>query len=90
LEVWVWSRSPHVADILGLTPADLQFVLSNYVSGPNGKPRRPKEAMMAALRRGGRPPSAHIFDELAETVSLRSQERTFDKLRRILQLWFAH
>ena len=88
LEVWVWSSSPHVADILGLDLTDLHEILSDFSTPPNGKPERPKEAMLAALRRGGRPHSASIFQELAEKVSLRSQERAFSKLRDTLQAWF--
>ena len=88
LEIWVWSRSPHVAEILGLSPDVLQDLLSSFALASSGKPQRPKEAMYAALRRSKRPLSASIFRELAVRVSLRSEERAFDKLRQTLQLWF--
>lgn len=89
LEVWVWSRSPHVAQVLGLPQAELEQILENVPTTPEGKPQRPKEAMLAALRRSGRPRSARIFQELAERVSLWAHERAFDKLRGTLQTWFA-
>jgi len=89
LEVWVWSRSPHVPEILGVTQAELQQILEAFPTTPEGKPQCPKEALIAVLRRSGRPRSARIFQELAERVSLRANERAFDKLRSTLQTWFA-
>lgn len=89
LEVWVWSRSPHVAQALGLSQAELEQILENVPATPEGKPQRPKEAMLTALHRSGRPWSARIFQELAERVSLLAHERAFDKLRDTLQTWFA-
>ena len=89
LEVWVWSRSPHVAHVLGLSQAELQQILDNVPVTTEGKPQRPKEAMLTALHRSGRPWSARIFQELAERVSLRTHERAFDKLRDTLQTWFS-
>jgi hypothetical protein len=88
LEVWVWSRSPHVYTVLGLDAQTLQQLLAGFERGPEGKPRRPKEALQAALRRSGRPFSAAIFREWAEKVSLDAHERAFDKFRSTLQVWF--
>lgn len=89
LETWVWSGSPHVAAVLGLDEATLGQVLEGFERHPNGKPRRPKEALQAALRRSGRPFSAAIFAELARRVSLQGNERAFDKFRATLQKWFS-
>ena len=89
LEVWVWSRSPHVAQALGLPQAELRQILENVPATPEDKPQRPKEAMLTALHRSGRPWSARIFQELAERVSLQAHERAFDKLHDTLQSWFA-
>lgn len=89
LEVWVWSRSPHVAPILGLTPDILTSVLENFPKTNHGKPARPKAAMVAALRKSRRPHSPRIFQELAERVSLAGRERAFDRLRETLQNWFG-
>jgi hypothetical protein len=137
LEIWVWSQSPHVACVLGLTVTTqpspchseryeeslarqaaysavpeiprtarndtpvtqaeqlrlttekVQAVLAKFTILENGKPQRPKEAMLAALRVGRKPSSSKIFQELAQTVSLQSDERAFAKLRRTLQAWFG-
>jgi hypothetical protein len=88
LEVWAWSRSPHVPAALGLDQAQLEAVLQGFTRLPNGKPQRPKEAMLEALRIGKKPPSPDIFRELAQKVSLQAHERAFDKLRATLQTWF--
>ena len=89
LEVWVWSQSPHVAEVIGIERAALQEILNRVpVDQQRGKPERPKETLQKALRRSGRPFSARIFQELAGKVSLRGNERSFDKLRNTLQRWF--
>jgi len=88
LEVWVWSPSPHVAQVLGVTQAQLQQVRDTFAARTDGKPERPKEALYEALRLGRRPQSARIFQELAERVSLDTHERAFDRLRSTLQGWF--
>ncbi|HEY66356.1 MAG TPA: hypothetical protein G4O02_17535 [Caldilineae bacterium] len=88
LEVWVWTRSPHVARVIGLNVDALQAVLDSEPARPDGKPQHPKEALEKALRRSGRPFSARIFQELAENVSLRASERAFDKFKYTLQGWF--
>jgi hypothetical protein len=88
LEVWVWSSSPHVARVIGLEQAQLEEVLAGFPANPAGKPECPKKALEAALKRSRRPRSSRIFQELAEQVSLRANERAFDKLRQTLQTWF--
>ncbi len=88
LEVWVWSRSPHVAAALGLDENSLAAVLQQVDRLPNGKPKRPKQAMLTALRAGRKPHSPQVFQELARNVSLQAHERAFDKLRHTLQTWF--
>ncbi|MCB8951673.1 MAG: hypothetical protein H6650_06620 [Ardenticatenales bacterium] len=88
LEVWVWSDSPHVPRILGLEPAELELFLSTQPHALTGKPQKPKEALQQVLRISGRPFSARIFQELAQAVSLRTDERAFNKLRNTLQTWF--
>lgn len=89
LEVWVWSRSRHLAPTLGLTPDELATILARFPQNAQGKPERPKEAMLAALRQSRRPHSPRIFQELAEKVSLRADERAFQRLRSALQKWFG-
>jgi hypothetical protein len=89
LELWVWSGSPHVRDVLNLNEQQMNDVYRRFAPGPDGKPRPPKEAMLYALSLGGRPHSARIFAELAERVSLKTGERAFSRLRERLQHWFA-
>lgn len=88
LEIWVWSQSPHVPAALGLDENSLANVLQSFHRLPNGKPERPKEAMLAALRTAKKPFSPDIFKELAQKVTLRSREHAFNKLRHTLQTWF--
>jgi len=88
LEVWVWSRSPHVPEVLGLEQERLARLLERCDREPNGKPTRPKEALLAALHEARKPHSPAIYRELAQTVSLQAHERAFDKLRSTLQAWF--
>lgn len=81
-------RSPlHDAGVLTNGPQILRLDL-RFAPGPDGKPSPPREAMLYALRLGGRPHSARIFKELAERVSLRTWERAFSRLRDRLQHWF--
>ena len=89
LEIWVWSQSPHVARVLGLTTEQVQAVLARFPCLENGKPQRPKEAMEKTLRVSHQPASSKIFQELAQKVSLQSNERAFAKLRHTLQTWFG-
>lgn len=88
LEVWVWSHSPHVATVLGVSQEVLQQIWQAAPLTATGKPQRPKETLARVLRRSRRPFSARIFQELAERVSLNVHERAFDKLRTTLQGWF--
>jgi hypothetical protein len=91
LELWVWSRSPHVPAVLGLSEDSLQQVLTRFKLSANGKPLDPKSALEVALRQSRRPRSSAIFKELASQVSLdpkNANERAFNKLRLTLQRWF--
>lgn len=88
LEVWVWSDSSHVPRVLGLEPSELAAFLSKQPRASTGKPQKPKETLQGALRLSGRPFSARVFQELAQSVSLRTEERAFNKLRSTLRAWF--
>ncbi|MBM3143781.1 MAG: hypothetical protein FJ010_02185 [Chloroflexi bacterium] len=94
LEVWVWTRSPHLANALGW--ADGESALRNWLvqkgfaQDENAKPQRPKEAMEAALRQVRKPRSSSIYQQIAERVSLQGHtEPAFLKLRAILSSWFG-
>jgi len=93
LEVWVWSDSPHVEDVLGWGNRQprLQAWLRDrqYLAAGETKPSRPKEAMKAALREARRPRSSSLYRQLAERVSLRDHnEPAFGELCAALQTWF--
>lgn len=93
LEAWVWSTSPQVPEKLGWHKQETKFrewlVGKGFLESGKPKPKHPKEALAAVLRKVGRSPSASIFKELAESVSLRHcTDSAFAKLKTILQQWF--
>ncbi len=93
LEIWVWSYSPEVDRVLGWSgcvPALRQWLVEEaFLSSPSGKPARPKEALLRALRHVGKQPSASLFRQLSERVSFRRcTDRAFRKLRGQLVNWF--
>lgn len=93
LEVWVWSESRHVDDVLGWVgmPTALRAWLheQGHLSQGETKPRRPKEAMEAALREVQLPRSSSLYRHLAERVSLRGHsEPAFCELLNTLRAWF--
>jgi len=93
LDIWVWSDSPHVDQVLGWaerTP-DLRNWLTaqGFMLPEQEKPTRPKEALEGALRVARKPRSSAIYQSLAEKVSLaRCSDRAFIKLKTTLQQWF--
>jgi hypothetical protein len=93
LEAWVWSDSPHVEQVLGQTHAQIRSIATEQDWWPVGgaKPSRPKELLSVILRASRRgPPSAALFGELAERVSLqRCTDPAFAKLRETLGRWFS-
>ena len=94
LEAWVWSGSPHVAEVLGWSKGyeDLKawLVDRDLWSASSAKPSEPKAAMRAALRETRRPPSAALFGQIAQRVTLRRcQCPAFAELKRTLQHWFG-
>jgi len=93
LETWVWSASPHVDRILGwgerIPPLRNWLVEQNFVSKPDEKPSRPKEAMKAAMSHSGKPRSSAVFRELAANVRFAEcQDRSFVRFVNCLREWF--
>jgi len=94
LESWVWSDSPEVEQILGWQhqAPDLRTWLNEkrFLEASESKPRRPKEAMEAALRRVKRPRSSALYGELARRVGFSGcVDPAFKKFRRALSQWFS-
>lgn len=93
LEIWVWSDSPHVDEILGWSgrQPDLRnwLIQRGRLTAPHHKPNRPKEVTEEALKEARIPRSSSIYQQLAEKVSLsRCVDPAFAKLKKSLQNWF--
>lgn len=94
LEAWVWTDSPHVAEVLGWKD-DAQslrhFLQDRELLAPNSpKPTDPKKAMEQALRAKRKPGGARLFADLASRVTLnRCQDPAFHKLQKTLERWFS-
>ena len=91
LEIWVWSSSPKVSEILGQTMEKIRCLgqQNNLWEKGSPKPQRPKELMEKVLRQTRKPRSAAIFKRLAAQVSLRRcEDKSFQKLKEKLQTWF--
>lgn len=97
LEAWVWADSPAVAEALGWGPNYAQLRSRPTTEGfwleGSPKPRRPKAAVLRALRSA--PPStrrrrsARLFGEIAASVSFRDcRDPAFQKLKDTLQAWY--
>ncbi len=95
LDVWVFSDSPHVAEVLGWRPPSTP-TLRNALEKEGlwepakAKPEDPKGAMDWTLRRAGLPRSSALFRKLASQVSLRRcQDRSFQRLMDLFGGWFG-
>jgi len=94
LEIWVWSDSPHVAEILGWKnkQPDLKTWLIKKGFLPEGelKPSKPKESLEVVLKQVRKPRSSMLYRRLAEKVSFgRCTDEAFNKFKSTLQNWFS-
>lgn len=98
LDIWVWSDSPHVGEILGWKDRtsirewlQLQQQYKSYWPNEKKKPLRPKEVLELTLRTVKKPRSSSLYQALAEKVSLeRCTDPSFVKLKTILRRWFGN
>lgn len=93
LEVWLWGGSPHVDDVIGWRGRlpSLRDWLAEDGWWPQDapKPRRPKEAFRAALRRNRSKARPEIMQEIARRASFRRcSDRAFLRLGDTLRTWF--
>ena len=93
LEAWVWSGSPHIAEVVGWRGRPLSIYDwlrdQNLLQPGAVKPESPKKAFLEALHAAQTPRSASLYRQLAEKVSLRHcQDAAFLELRSILREWF--
>lgn len=97
IEVWVWSRSPVVAAVLGWGndfEALRRWLVSENLWAPNHrKPQDPKDAMRKAMERARLRPKARRssskFRDLATLVDFTDcEDPSFVELTRTLRAWF--
>ncbi len=90
LEVWVWTDSPHVSSVLGVTYKSLKKLLSDNAITSNYKPLNPKELMEEILFRSRIPRSSSLYAKLAKNVSLKNcSDPAFCRLSKYLTSWFG-
>lgn len=93
LEIWVWSDSPQVDEVLGwgTRAPNLRtwLVEKAWLQPGEIKPARPKEALEDVLREIRRARSSAIYLELAKKVSFQKcTDPAFLKMKETLQNWF--
>ena len=93
LETWIWNGSNQVAKELGWPGSypDLKSWLVEKRLWPSDsiKPRDPKKALRAVLRKRKRSVSAALFGRLARSITIRQcQDPAFNELKAILRTWF--
>lgn len=93
LEVWLWGGSPHVDEVigwLGRLPSCRDWLAEEgWWPQDAPKPRRPKEAFRAALRKTRSKTHPRIMEEIARRASYRRcSDRAFLRLRDTLRTWF--
>ena len=94
LEVWVWSDSPHVDEVLGWKgkqPGLREWLQAEGLLAPGEvKPADPKVAVEKAVRKVQGRWTAGTCKTLASKVGLeRCGDPSFCRLKAILQGWFA-
>jgi hypothetical protein len=94
LEQWIWLGETHVSQAIEWSSASRgslhTWLETNLLKEPSdAKPIRPKEALRAALRQTGIPPSAAIIADIVQRGSYRRcQDPAFLKLLAQLKSWF--
>lgn len=92
LDVWVWGADNALeAAIEWPAGKGVREWLreKGFAFEANEKPRRPKEALEAALRIPGLPRSSALYQTIAEKISLRRcSDEAFIRLRKRLVEWF--
>jgi hypothetical protein len=94
VDIWAWSDSPHVDEILGWkgrTPKLRTWLETEGLRTPGAsKPHDPKEALAHALAQVNLPRSSSVYRELANQVELtHCTDASFGRLCAILRRWFG-
>jgi hypothetical protein len=93
LEIWIWSDSIEVDQVVGWAGRDLSLrqwlADQEYLRPSHPKPIKPKAAFRAALRHMRKQPSASLFHDMAQRFSFRNcTDRALLKLKDQLSEWF--
>ncbi len=92
VENWIWINSPRVVEALGWydeIPLYDWLKSNEWLMGDMDKPRRPKEAMEAVLRKTRKARSASIYRQIATGASFKNcTDPAFHKLLDALKKWF--
>jgi hypothetical protein len=92
LDAWMWGSDNKLAELLHWPhsePIREWLTHRGFEFHPNGKPRRPKEALEAIFPVCRMPRSSAIYQKIATNISLtRCEDAAFHRLRAQLQLWF--
>jgi hypothetical protein len=94
LEIWVWSDSPHVDEMLGWGKRQPRLrdklVERGLLETDQAKPAQPKQAVEWALREARKARSSALYGQLAQRIGLgRCSDPAFVRFKRILRKWFA-
>ena len=92
LDVWMWGADNAMAAALDWQKNQSirdWVATKGYILTESGKPVRPKEALHSVMREVGQPPSAALYQEIAQRISLqRCRDAAFIRLKEKLQEWF--
>ncbi|MFO0818769.1 MAG: hypothetical protein U1A77_12555 [Pirellulales bacterium] len=95
LEIWIWGRSGQTPAILGWTGSDTDLkdwlIKLGFAFDELGKPVRPKEALLAVLKKSKTKHEASLYRKLATKVGFQHcKDRAFTRLRGALTDWFGN
>lgn len=93
LETWMWINSPKVSEALGWNGAQQLYDWlkeNEWLEHGEEKPKRPKEAMEAVLKKTKKARSASIYRNIATNASFRNcKDKAFLKTIALLKKWFG-
>lgn len=93
LDIWMWGAESALREVFRW-PLDLSIrewlIGEGFQIDADGKPMRPKEALVAMIRVHRQARSAALYEKIAEKISLRRcRDAAFVRLRNRLQEWFG-
>ena len=94
LDIWMWGAESALREVFRWPP-DLPSIRDwltreGFQIDPNGKPTRPKEALVAMTRVHRQARSSALYEKVAKKISLRRcRDAAFARLRTRLQEWFG-